>query len=474
MSVISNKATLDTTAFHAGLNKMQGGVKSLASSLKSIPGLGSALSTAAVMHGLDSLLKSADQIDNLAKQADIGTEALQALKFKAEESGVSFEAMLPAISKLRQSMTQAEAGSVTFEKAFDALGITMAQVRGSSTEQMLGLVTKAMASTNGETGAAIAVNNLLGMEATKLNKIFLELGSQGLQEYIDQLLKANRISSKETISSLDQLEERFNRLKKSAEVAGMFTVSAFVAGAQFLPAFVGALSAGSTASEAMGIALKTASGQMEKLKDETNGAADALDELNRLQNEQAKAQVELDKLMFNEQFGQLPIDEQIASLEKMAEEQKRLATEAFAADDSVARLEAYKRLLEIEKQLGSLQDAQDKKRKEAEDERVRKLGLVIDANQAEDDAALSRARIERQIQDSMDATNALANRINAGADEPGAIEPQIDFARLALSQLRGGGSGSKGIERHQQRMTEYMRRQTELLGEIANNSQGVF
>jgi hypothetical protein len=469
MSVISNKATLDTTAFNAGLNKMQGGVKSLASSLKSIPGLGGALSAAAVMHGFDSVLKSADEIDNLAKQADIGTEALQALKFKAEESGVSFEAMLPAISKLRQAMAEANAGSITFEKTFAALGISMNQVRGSSTEEMLGLVANAMAASNGEAGAAVAANDLLGAKATKLNKIFLELGAEGLQEYINKLKQANLISSKETISSLDQLEERFNRLKKSAQVAGMFTVSAFVAGAQFLPAYVGALSAGSTASEAMAIALKTASGQMEELKNETNGAADALAALQKLEDKQVKAQVELDKLMFNEQFGQLPIDEQIENLEKMAEEQKRIASEALVDNDSVARLEAYKRLLEIEKQLGNLQDEQDKKRKAAEDERVRKLRVAIDANQAEDDAVLERARLEQQLQDETNATNELANRINAPADLPSGI----DLSRLALSQIRGK-SESKGIERQQQRMTEYMRKQTELLGEIANNSQGVF
>ena len=469
MATIRNRATLDNTEFQAGLKKMQTGVSSLSASLKSMTGLGGALTTAAIFQGFKGALAAADEVDNLSKQADIGVEAVQALKVVTEEAGLSFEALIPSISRLRSSMAEAENGSSLYAKAFESLGISMRDVRNMSTEQMLGRVAKAMSDHSGEAEASSAATDLLGEKSTKLNQIFKDLGSEGLDELIARLKEMNLINDTQTIKSLDRTEEHFNRLMRQVGTTGMEMTVAVLSGLNGVGAFTGALASGATVAEAYAITIADFRGELDGVAKSAIDATAAVEGLTAEQQKQVKAQVELSKLMFNDRFAELPVDQQISDLGLMKKEQQRIATESFAAGDGEGQLAAYKRVLEIEKQIGQLQDQQDKERQQSYEDREESLKRIIAGNQAELDAQIQRKEFEAAQNEEMKSSEAFLKRINAQPNQD-----QSAGARAIADIQSRSGKGESRAEKLQRETNEQLKRSNTLLGTIADNGQGVF
>lgn len=385
MATIRNKATLDSTQFQAGLGKMQGGVQSLSKSFASISGIGAGLSFAGLAAGARAALRTADEIDNLAKQSDLGVEALQALKFQAEEAGIQFETMRPAINALRRAVEAAKGGNEQYAKSFETLGVSSQELSGMSTEQVLNAVAKAMYESADSADVSVAATKVLGAESTRLNGILKDLGSEGLQQLIERLKESGHIMSEQTVGSLDRAEESASRLGNRLKNMAMISVAGANDANDALWAYVGALSAGASNSEAMAAASKAVYGELDEV---TESAKEATDEVEALSKAQIKAAQELSDINFDEMFGDMSLDQQLADLEKMAEVAGNRAAQAWSEGDAEKQLEFTKQRLEYEKEAAKV-------RAEIEKRDADKAGIKEAVKAAEEKLRLSRLTDEQ-------------------------------------------------------------------------------
>lgn len=211
MAEIRNRATLDTTQFQAGLQGMQGQVQGLARSLRSLPGIGAALSVAGVVAAGRSILNTADEIDNLATQLGIGTEAVQAYQFALGEAGVSMGAFQSATDRLRREQALAATGNERSIETFRRLGISMEQIRNVGTERLLEVVGQAMHQTSGDADAAAASYDLLGRNSERLRGVLIDLNKDGIQVQIDAFKALGLVVDREYIETLNKAEQRLSR-----------------------------------------------------------------------------------------------------------------------------------------------------------------------------------------------------------------------------------------------------------------------
>jgi hypothetical protein len=239
MGELKNKVTLDTTQFQAGLAGMSGKVKGFGQSLKSMPGIGQALSVGAFAAFAKSALSSADQIDNLANQMNMGVEAVQAYQVALGEAGLSMGELQAASMKLNRAQAEALNGNAQAAESFAALGIEMKSLKGADPTRMLELVGQGLARTDGQTEATAASFDLLGRSSGKLKQVLMDLNRDGIQSTIDAYKEMGLVIDAETVARLDAAEQRLSRFGASTKNFGSQTLAAAMRGIEIVGAMAG-------------------------------------------------------------------------------------------------------------------------------------------------------------------------------------------------------------------------------------------
>jgi hypothetical protein len=239
MAEIKNKATLDTTQFQAGLAGMSSKVKGLGQSLKSMPGIGQALSVGAVAAFAKAALSSADQIDNLANQMNMGVEAVQAYQVALGEAGLSMGELQATSMKLNKAQADALNGNAQAAESFAALGIDMKSLKGADPTRMLELVGQGLARTDGQTEATAASFRLLGESSGKLKQVLMDLNRDGIQSTINAYKEMGLVIDAETVARLDAAEQRLSRFGAATKNFGTQALADIMRGIEMTGARLG-------------------------------------------------------------------------------------------------------------------------------------------------------------------------------------------------------------------------------------------
>lgn len=252
MSIISNKAILDSRPFAQGVDRMEGKVKGFS---KSIGGLKSniaaAFSTGVVASFANAAINAADEIDNISKQLGLSIETTQSLKVAFKEAGLGVEGLTTVMSTLQQKQADAVNGTESAIKAFQAFGISMDQVKDASPEQLLELVSSRLGDVEGNAQAADAMFELMGARSLKLKNALQEASKDGFGALNERMKAAGQIMEEDVIQRLDKLEERFTRQKKRIETESATMLSKGVSAVEEFAAIVGSVSAGGSIAEGL-------------------------------------------------------------------------------------------------------------------------------------------------------------------------------------------------------------------------------
>ena len=171
---------------------------------------------------LGGLVKTlADVSDRLGKTSarlGISAEDLQKLGFAAEQSGIEVGTLEMALQRFtRRAADSAKDGTGPAQQAFDALGISITRADGTLKDNisLLKEVADGFKGTESQAEKVRLAFKLFDSEGVKLVNL-LQQGGGALDAFGDQLESVNGVITDKSISASEQLNDRFNILKRSA------------------------------------------------------------------------------------------------------------------------------------------------------------------------------------------------------------------------------------------------------------------
>lgn len=204
---------IDTAQFTEGLGKAQ---SNLAAFGKKVAVAAAAVGVAiagALAVGVKHALDSADDMSKIAAKIGIPIEELSKLKYVADLSGVSLQALQTSVGKLSKNMSDAADGTGDGKKAFDRLGISVsgADRKLKSASQVMAEVSdKFAAMPNGAQKTALAMQ-LMGRAGADMIPL-LNGGSAALNEMMAEAKSLGLEISQKTGTAAEQFNDNLSRM----------------------------------------------------------------------------------------------------------------------------------------------------------------------------------------------------------------------------------------------------------------------
>ena len=158
---------------------------------------------------------AADDLNTLAKQTGLSTDALQKMQYASDLVDVSVEDITGAVGKMKKSMS----GS---PDAFESLGVSVTNADGSmrDAESVFYDTLEALSQIENETERDQAAYEVFGKSADQLAGI-VDDGGAALKAYGDEAESLGLIMSGETLDSLNEVNDEIDRGK--AQLSGAAT-----------------------------------------------------------------------------------------------------------------------------------------------------------------------------------------------------------------------------------------------------------
>jgi hypothetical protein len=293
----------ETTAFEAGMKRSQRQAAQTASSIRgsfnSLKGaLGAGLAGFIGGIGISSLIQAgkaaleyAGHLGELADTLGLTTKDLQTFSYAAGQVGISQEELQTGIQKLTISMGQAESGAKKQIAAFNAIGISVDQLRGKNAGDVFRMIAEKLENVSDRSQRAAIEVALFGKAGAKLDNLLS--GSQGrLSELSDAAERLGIVLSDEQIQKADATADKIEALQTvlKARIAGVVADNAdsILAFADALATLIGKLGTVVRAYRAFVAEMTVLSGKIDAF-DPTNSAQNKANARLRI----AQGQVEL-------------------------------------------------------------------------------------------------------------------------------------------------------------------------------------
>jgi len=220
MAEIRATTKLDSKGFEVGTKKMKSSLEKLTSKLKGMSGmLAGAFGVGALTGAVKETIAFGSELTDLAAQAGITTDQLQALEIAAINAGVAPAKIRTAFSKLNVVMGQARRGMKTYIDLFEEVGITQEDVaRMSPVEVFEELARVLSVAENGSASFGAALEILGTRSGAQLIEVFKKINNDGLDQMIKKGKAAGQIMSEDLVNSLDQTADALEQLKRNAKV----------------------------------------------------------------------------------------------------------------------------------------------------------------------------------------------------------------------------------------------------------------
>lgn len=167
-----------------------------------IGGIGIGISVVGIQRFAKAATDMADEMHTVSKRTGIAVEQLSALRFAAEQSGASFEALKP--------------GLVFFEKTLAAAGIS-----GQETVSMLLGLADQLAATEDPAKKLELAMLAFGRSAGPQMVEFLTQGSEAIKAQMQAAQESGRVLSGEAAAAADELNDALGNLGQQALTAGL-------------------------------------------------------------------------------------------------------------------------------------------------------------------------------------------------------------------------------------------------------------
>lgn len=179
-----------------------------------------------IVEFVEKMAELGEQAVRLSSMLGMPIEKVQELGFAARMVGGEAESMGMSMMRLERNMAEAQDGSSKAAKAFEALGISQAQLKNSSPDQVLGLIANAFhGAKDGADKTAIAMD-LMGRAGAQMIPL-LNQGSEGLEKMGMLAKSTGSILTEMQAEGLEKTAQSITVLKASTEGAGIALMETF-------------------------------------------------------------------------------------------------------------------------------------------------------------------------------------------------------------------------------------------------------
>jgi Lambda phage tail tape-measure protein (Tape_meas_lam_C) len=218
---------LQSAQFSAEMAKVNGQLTRLNNQAKGVSDgfqkFGNSLKTVfaagAVVAGMTAMARSlgniAQEIDDMGKASQkigVAVESLSALKFAADQSGVSFESLQVGLKKLNQNMAEVGTGTDAASKALRSLGVSASD----NTDQALAKIAnrfKEMPDGVAKTAAAMDIFGKSGADLIPL----LNEGADGMEKLKERARELGVVLSDETVAQITLFNDSLAEIQTAAK-----------------------------------------------------------------------------------------------------------------------------------------------------------------------------------------------------------------------------------------------------------------
>lgn len=197
--------------------QVQGSAEKLHASYTKLAGMATA---AFAFAGLVALVKNAidaaDEINKLSQKTGIAVGELSKLKYVADLSGVSTEALGKGIKKLSENMVLASDASSKSARVFKALGVDLKGGPTAVLEQLADVFSQLQ---DGEVKTTLATQ-IFGKAGADLIPM-LNQGRGGIQKLKDEAVRLGLVLDEDTAKAAEQFNDNLRAVKASSEGLGI-------------------------------------------------------------------------------------------------------------------------------------------------------------------------------------------------------------------------------------------------------------
>lgn len=180
----------------------------------------------ALAAGVAAFLRFVDELDNTSQALGITTDRLQQLRYAADVSGVSSDALGKGMEHLRDMLREASLGAEKPVKYFQALGISIRDANGKviDVSAALPILADRMNAIKDPTQRAATAQIGLGDAAEEMAPL-LERGSMEINELANAATRLGLVLSSETIKQAKEAADKFEDVRRvlSYELMGVVT-----------------------------------------------------------------------------------------------------------------------------------------------------------------------------------------------------------------------------------------------------------
>lgn len=200
---------------------------------RSLLGLAAAtLSVAAIRSAISSYAQFTSQIHDLSAKTGISTDALQRLKFAAEQNGASLDMVTRAVVLLGRNLA---GGGDTAEGALNALGLSFASVRAMNPEQAFTTIADAIGRMPDPMARSKIAMDLFGRSGAEL----LPLMTGDLGELTAAADRLGIVLSEDVINAGDEFGDQLDVLRASGQAFIAQVLSPMIPGLTELARWLG-------------------------------------------------------------------------------------------------------------------------------------------------------------------------------------------------------------------------------------------
>ncbi|AEE26293.1 hypothetical protein [Francisella hispaniensis] len=199
---------------------------------KSFAAVGAAAigATATAFKLTNSFAEHGDQVAKTADKLGISTNALQELRYSAERAGMSTDELDKSLEFMQKNTVDAANGTGEAKKAFDALGLSAAELKELKPEESLRLIADKLKNVeNGQERVRYATQ-IFGRSGTGMINM-LKNGSAGLDELATSAYHAGYVLGEDGLRAAEDYKDAY--LDMSMSIKGV----AFTLGKALLPTF---------------------------------------------------------------------------------------------------------------------------------------------------------------------------------------------------------------------------------------------
>lgn len=160
----------------------------------------------------------ADEVNTMAAQTGLTTDAIQEFMYMSELVDVDVDTLTGSLSRLTRNMNSARNGSGNTAAAFERLRIVYQNGDGTlrNNVEVFGEIIDALGQIENATERDALAMDIFGKSAQDLNPLILA-GKDQLQEYRDEANELGRVLSPDKLSALNGVDDDLYRIRQEIE-----------------------------------------------------------------------------------------------------------------------------------------------------------------------------------------------------------------------------------------------------------------